>query len=146
MRPAIGPRTRLRNCSLRQPLGRDQQDVNLIASDRGFDGVPLRPVLRMDGRRSHAHAPGRDDLVAHQRQQGRDQQRRSQALLPEQLGRDEIDRALAPARLLHDEQSPTPLHHMADGVLLALAKDGGCVLRAQPQEFECAGRAVMHGT
>ena len=129
----------------RQPLGRDQEDVDLVASDRGLDGFPLRPVLRMDGLRSHAHTLGRDDLVAHQGEQGRDQERRSQACLPQQLGRDEIDRTLAPARLLHDERSPEPFHHMPDRVLLALAKDGGCVLRAQPQKFERARRIVMHG-
>ena len=60
---------------------------------------------------------GRRDLVAHQRQQRRDDDRRAVPARAQQLGGDEVDRGLAPAGAL-DHQCPAALD---DGHRLAAA-------------------------
>ena len=64
------------------------------------------------------------DLVAHQRQQRRDEQRRARALLAEQLGGDEVDRALAPPGALHDERAPALLDERPDRLELVAPEVG----------------------
>ena len=71
--------------------------------------------------------------------------RGSCARFAQQLGGDEIDEALAPARLLHHQQPAPPLHDMADCVLLAIPEQSRRILRAQLQKFESARSVVGHG-
>ena len=66
------------------------------------DVVPLLAVGAVDRVRAQPEALGGRDLVAHQRQQRADDQRRSGARLPEQRGGDEVHRRLPqPVRWTH---------------------------------------------
>ena len=62
------------------------------------------------------------DLVAHEREQRADDQRRTVALVAADAGRDPVDEALAPARPLDDERPFAVLRDRLDGLALALAK------------------------
>ena len=81
-----------------EPLGADQQQIDGVGLQQGRDLAPSVAVGRVDGVRPQAEPACRVDLVAHQRQQRGDDQRGASAALPQQRGRDEVDRRLAPAR------------------------------------------------
>ena len=98
----------------------------------------------MDGLSPHAHALGRRDLVAHEGQQWGNQQRRPLAFLAQQLRGDEIDEALAPSRLLHDQESAAAFDDVADRVFLVVAKSRVWMTGADAKQFECTLRVVNH--
>jgi hypothetical protein len=54
---------------VRQPFGRDQQHVDLVAHQGGLDLTPRVDVRRVQGGCRQAGTRGRRHLVAHQRQQ-----------------------------------------------------------------------------
>ena len=86
-----------------QPLGTHQQQVDLTGGQRRRD---LGPLVGVGGVHGHGAQPGPPrgvDLVAHQGQQRRDDQRRPGAAGAQQRGREEVDRRLAPPGALHDE-------------------------------------------
>ena len=87
-----------------EALGADQQHVDRAGAQRLLDGLPLLGVRRVDGVGRDAGARRRLDLVAHQGQQRRHDQRRPGALGPQQPGGHEVDRRLAPPGALHDER------------------------------------------
>ena len=91
-----------------QPLGRDEEDVDAALVEPLGDAVPLVAVGAVDGDRPHAHALGGLDLVAHEGEQGRHEQGGSAATVAEHAGGDEVHRALAPTRPLH-QQHPLAL-------------------------------------
>ena len=68
----------------------------------------------------------------------------SRARLTQEPGSDEIDETLASAGLLHHQQTPPPLHHMTDGVLLIFAEIGRWVLCAQPEQLKGAWSDIGH--
>ncbi len=109
-----------------QPLRADQQHVDLAAADRGVGLLPRLGVGRVDGDRADARALGRQDLVAHQGEQRRDDHRRSRAgtlgRVPQQRGGDEVDRRLAPAGALDDECAPPAHDQRLDGRPLVVAQ------------------------
>ena len=91
-----------------EPLGADQQHVDLAPGDRrrrpasqSSTLAELTVTARMPAR------CGGGDLVAHQRQQRADDDGRPGAAGPQQRGGDEVDGRLAPAGALHD-QRPAP--------------------------------------
>ncbi len=118
MRPATEARTRLRNCSFARRSGEIKQDVHLIGGELAFDRIPVVAIVRVDRLGPETHALRSGDLVAHQRQQGGDQQGRPKRLLAQQLGGDEIHRALAPTGFLHHQKPPASIDDMPDGVFL----------------------------
>jgi hypothetical protein len=81
-------------------------------------------VRRVDRDRAHARAFGRGDLVAHERQQRRDQHGGTGALLPEQQGRDEVDGRLAPPGPLHDQRPPSLGDQRLDRLVLPVVELG----------------------
>jgi hypothetical protein len=91
-----------------EPLRAHQQHVDGARLDLGEDLVPVAGVGRVDRAGADARPLGRLDLVAHQRQQRRDDHGRAGAALAEQPGRHEVHGGLAPARPL-DDQGPAPL-------------------------------------
>ena len=97
-----------------EPLGADEEHVDLAALDRRVGLLPLLHVGGVDGDRSDAGPLGGRDLVAHQRQQRRDDHRRPAALLAQQQGGDEVDRRLAPSGALHDQRPPSVDHQRLD--------------------------------
>ncbi len=90
-----------------EPFRTDQQHVEFAVDDPLMDGIPFGDVARVDRGRTNARALGGRDLVAHQRQQRRHDDRRPAAALPEQLGGDEVDRRLTPAGALHHQGLPS---------------------------------------
>src|SRR5690606_33856875 len=84
-----------------EPFRGDEQYVHVTGGDTGGDLPPLLLVGGVDGAGVDA-GPGRGlDLVAHQRQQRRDDHRGPGPLLPQERGGHEVDGGLAPARALH---------------------------------------------
>ena len=125
-----------------EALGRDEQYVDLVALQRTHALVPLGGVVRSDPDGSHSHPLGGEDLVAHQREKRRNEERWPEPLLAQELGGDEVNRALAPASLLNDEQSAATLYQVPDRLLLAVAEHCPLAARSQPEEFEGALRSV----
>jgi hypothetical protein len=97
-----------------QPFGADRQQVDLVGRDAGLDLGPVVEVRRVDRGRPHAHALGGGDLVAHQGQQGRHDQRRAGAAIAQEARGDEVDRRLAEAGPLHDERPAARVDHGLD--------------------------------
>ena len=89
-----------------EPLGADQQHVDLAGADRVVDRLPRLDVGGVDRHRADAGPLGGRDLVAHQRQQRADDHRRPGALGPQQQRGHEVDRRLAPPGALHDQRPP----------------------------------------
>ena len=107
-----------------EPLRTDQQHVDRPGRDVGLDRRPGLDVGGVDRGRADAGPLGRLDLVAHQRQQGRDDHRRTVALLPPQRSGHEVDRRLAPAGALHDQGT---------SVVDDQGLDGGPLVVVQPR-------------
>ncbi len=121
---------------VRQALGRNQQDVDLPSGQFALDCRPVVHVVGVDRGGADAHPFRRSDLVSHQRQQRRDQERRTCAGFPQQLDCDEVDEALAPSGLLHDQQTAFAFDNVANGVFLAFAESGIGKLRPGPEKFQ----------
>ena len=129
-----------------EALRRDEQHVDLAGADALLDGLPLRRVVGVDRLRADAHPAGGLDLVPHQREQRRDEDRGAESRLAQELRRDEVDEALAPPSALHDEERPRALHDVADGLLLTLAELRLRQARARPQQLQRALPAVFHAS
>ena len=67
-----------------EPLGADQQHVDLAGRDRVLDRLPVLDVGGVDGDRADAGPLGGGDLVAHQGEQRRDDHGRAGALRAQQ--------------------------------------------------------------
>ena len=127
---------------VRQPLRRDQQHVHLVHLELLFDVAPLLTVGAVDGEGTDAEPLSRLDLVTHEGEQRRDQQRRAESPVSQQPGGDEVDGALAPAGPLH-EQHPTPLAgQRQDRIQLVGPEPGRWVARQPPQQRECFIREI----
>jgi len=127
---------------VRQALRRDQQDVDLTLGQLSLDCRPGVHVVGIDRGGSNPHPLSRSDLVPHQCQQRRDQQRRPVAGLSQQLGCDEVNEALTPAGLLHDQQAALALDDVADGTLLAATERGVGATATRTKQIECSLRVV----
>ena len=82
---------------------------------------------------------GRVELVAHQRDQRRDEDRRPGALLAQHRGGDEVDGALPPPGPLHAEDAAAPLDELLDRLELAVAELGAAVAGEAAEEVEGGG-------
>jgi hypothetical protein len=125
-----------------EPLGRDQQQVDLAGGEHRADRVPLVAVGAVDRVRSETQPLRAGDLVAHQRQQRRDDQRRAGALRAQQRGRDEVDGRLAPAGALHAQHARAVGDDVVDRLQLAVAEACGRVARQRAQAVEAVGGEV----
>ena len=105
-----------------EPLGAHEQHIHLAGPHRRPDLVPLGHVGRVDGGRPHPGPCRGLDLVTHQRQQRRDDHRRTGAQFAQQACRDEIDGRLAPAGALHDQRTTPIRDQRLDGRPLVLAQ------------------------
>ena len=115
-----------------EPLGGHQQHVDLAGADLVVDRLPLLDVGGVDGHRPDAGPLGGGDLVAHQRQQRRDDHRRPGALLAQQQGGHEVDRRLAPAGALHDQGAPLVDRERRDRRPLVVVEDDVVPARPAP--------------
>jgi hypothetical protein len=110
-----------------EALGADQQQVDFSGRERGVDLPPLVGVGGVDGHRGQPGALRGRDLVAHQRQQWRDDDRRAATASPQQCSGHEVDSRLAPPGALYDENSPPAVDQRLDGLELTVAKRGRVV-------------------
>ena len=97
MRSAISARHLGAEAFVTQPLGRNEQDVRLVAPQAFFLILPVFAVVGSDPDRTNPHPLGGGDLVPHQ---GEQREMRSAGPAPasaQQPGRDEVDEALAPS-------------------------------------------------
>ena len=126
-----------------RPLGGNQQDIDAVLVQRAFDFRPRVAIGGIDRASAQAQAFGGIDLVAHQRQQRRDDQGRSASPVPQQARRDEVDEALAPAGSLDDEQAFAPVREGVDRLELSVAEHRRLVVERRPQKgqrFRFTGR------
>ncbi len=105
-----------------QPLGREQQHVDLPCRDGVVGGPPFVDVGGVDGGRVDPGALRGGDLVAHQGEQRRDDHRRARPGGAQQRRGDEVDRRLAPSGALHHQRAPTVGHQCLDGAPLVVAQ------------------------
>ena len=108
-----------------EPLGRDEQHVDLVGgraarstSPHSCAFVELIATARTPG------ALGGGDLVAHEREQRRDEHGRPGAAPAQQQRRDEVHRRLAPAGALHDERAAALVDERLDRLELPVVELG----------------------
>ena len=108
-----------------QPFRADQQQVHRARGDLRVDLVPVGHVGRVHRPGLQPGPGGRLDLVAHQGEQGGDDDGRAHVPGPEQGSGHEVHSRLAPAGALHD-QGPAPVPGQGlDRRPLILAKPRG---------------------
>ncbi len=107
-----------------EPLRADQQDVDSRLGERLFDDLPLLGVGRVDRHRVDSGPTGSLDLVAHEGQQRRHDQRRPGPASAQEGRRHEVHGRLAPAGALDDERPPPAGDQRFDGRPLVVAQDG----------------------
>jgi hypothetical protein len=123
-----------------EPLGGDEEEVDVAGAHPLLDGVPVVAVLGVDGGGPHPGPLRHLQLVAHEGEQRRDEEGGAGAGVAQQPGGDEVHGALAPPRALDDE-GPAPIgDHSPDGLELAGA-EGGVVPAGKAGE-ERAGLVV----
>ena len=107
---------------VREPLRGHEQQVDPVLGQVLLDRRPVVAVGGVDRHGPKAEAVRGIDLVAHQREQRADDQRRAVAGVAPDPGRDPVDEALAPPRPLHDERPRPVAHDRLDRLALALAE------------------------
>jgi hypothetical protein len=118
MLEAIGKRQRVINSSFAKRSGETSRTSIWPAWRAPLHLQPILGVRRIDGLGPYPDTPGGFDLVAHQSKQGRNQKRTTRALVPQQLGRDEVHDTLTPAGALYYQQSLTPADQCLNGLPL----------------------------
>ena len=74
------------------------------------------------------------NLIAHQADQWRDDHRDTNPLMTQHGRADEVNGRLAPPRPLHEQDFFATVHECVDDFLLVIAKLGGFIANASPQE------------
>ena len=82
-----------------------------------------------------ACALGGGDLIPHEREQRRNDERRPGVLFAQEFCRDEIDVALAPASALHNQQRAAPFQQMFNRIELSRAERGLRVTGGLAEKF-----------
>ena len=116
-----------------EPFRRNEEHVASVLSKVGFDRPPVIAIAAVQGVSTNADPFGHLDLIAHQREQRTDEQRRPRVLFAQQLGRQEVDETLAPPGALHDEQSAFALYEALDRFPLPGAKRRGWAVHGAEQ-------------
>ena len=101
-----------------EPLGRHEDEVDVVRRDVGGELVDRRRRRAVHRHRPQPEPGGGVDLVAHQREQRRDEQRRPEPGVAQQPGGEEVHGALAPSGALHDEDTGPVAHERLDGLTL----------------------------
>ena len=122
-----------------EPLGRHQQHVDLVTVELCEHITPLVRVRGVDRDRPHARALRRGDLVAHERQQRRDQHGGPGAAPAQEQRRDEVHRRLAPPGALHHERPAAAVDERLDRLELAVVEVGVVTADEGAQDVECLG-------
>lgn len=107
-----------------EALRAHKEYVGLTALDLLVDGVPFLGIGGVDRPGLDTGPRRRLDLVAHQREQGRDDHGRAGTTSAQQSGGDEVHRRLAPARALHHQGTSALLHQGRHRLPLVLPQPG----------------------
>ena len=107
-----------------EPLGGDEQHVDLVGVEPAQHVGPLVRVRRVDRHGAHARPLGGGDLVAHEREQRGHEHGRPGASAAQQQRRDEVHRRLAPPGALHDERAAPAVDERLDGLELPVVEFG----------------------
>ena len=117
---ALGEQRQHRVPELRvvEPLGADEQEIDGIGGQQLAHLLPRLAVGRVDRVRADPEPLRGGDLVAHQREQRRDDQRRAGAALAQQRGGEEVHRRLAPAGALDAQDARAAVDEVGHGLAL----------------------------
>lgn len=102
-----------------QALGGDEEHVDLVTGEGSLGLTPLVRVRGVDRHRTDPGPRGSGDLVAHQGEQRRHQDRRATPAPAQQQRRQEVHRRLAPPGALDDEGALPVLDQRGDRLELA---------------------------
>jgi hypothetical protein len=111
---------------VRETFRRHEQRVEFVGAQCGEDVVPVVDVRRVDGGSVQPSGRGRSDLVSHQRQQRRHDQRASGTVGTQRVGRRPVHRRLPPAGCLHHQDTPLVADQFVHGGTLIVP---GCGTR-----------------
>jgi hypothetical protein len=119
-----GLQHRLDKFLVTQPLWRNKQNIHAVGEQFITDAPPVFAVLlfRSDAHRPDARAFSGGNLIPHQGQQRRNDERRPGILFAKQFCGDEIDIALAPASALNNEQRAAAFQQMFNRFELSRAE------------------------
>jgi hypothetical protein len=124
-----------------ESFGRHEQKIYAVSLELGPHAVPLLAVGAVDRFRDDASTHRHLDLIPHQSEERRDEQRRPRLFISEQPGRDEVHGALAPSRALDKQDATLPADHCLDRLKLSITECGICSSDAT-QEVE---RPILKG-
>ena len=125
-----------RNSALASRSGDTRRRSISSACIRVGDLGPVVLVARVDGRGLDAEPLRGLDLVAHEREQRRDEQRRPETLTSEEMGGEEVDGALAPPGPLDEQHPPAIFDQGGDRLPLTGTELRRRVAREQPQAIK----------
>ncbi len=131
-----------------EALGAEQQQVDLAVIDLLERLLPVLAVGGVDRGGVDAERLGRLELVAHQGDQRRDEDRRPGALLAQHRGGDEVDGALPPPGPLHAEDAAAALDDLFDRLELTVAELGAAVAGQAAEQVDggrCEGGRCFGG-
>ena len=120
-----------------QALGRNQQSIDLVVSDSPFQGGPVIPIGRIDTRRLEAEAIGCLDLIAHQCQKRRDDERRAAPDISQHPRGNEVDSTLTPPRSLDDQQAVPLVYQRVNRLPLPFSEQSDSVVKGGPENVQC---------
>ena len=118
---------------VRQPLRRDQQHVHLVCLDPLLNLAPLVTIRAVDGDGLDSKPLSSLDLIPHESEQRRHQQRGTESSVSQQPGGDEVHGALAPAGPLH-QQNPAPLPRQRQDRIKLISPESGHRVAGQPPQ------------
>ena len=128
-----------------EAFGGHEDQVERVGVERVGELVDRGPCRRVDGHAAQAESGGRFDLVAHQREERRDQKGRTEPLLSEQMRGEEVDRALAPSGALDDEDAVV-FDQCLDRLALVTTKRGIVTTRERAQGADEIVVVVVYAT
>jgi hypothetical protein len=127
-----------------EALGRDQEDVDGVGRERLLDLGPLVLVAAVDRVGPEPQPGGHRDLVAHEREERADDERRAVALVAADPGGDPVDKALAPARALDDERAGAVASNRLDRLALPVAEGRAGAEHGLEVGLEARGDGGLH--
>ena len=121
---------------VRQPLGRNQEGVDLLRPYGALQFRPFFPVRRINRPCADSQPLGSLDLVPHNGKERGNDQRRSVSVAAKDARGDKVDATLAPPGALHDKQTLPSVHEGIDGFPLAAPKIGSRVIYHRSEKAE----------
>jgi hypothetical protein len=129
-----------------QSLWRDQEHVELVSKQSTFDARPIRLIRRIDRFCSHADISSGFDLVPHQRQKRRDEERAARTLIAKESRGKKVHNTLAPPGSLNDQEPSVPLDQCGNGLELSIAELRVSISEGFSKLTKCLSQHIAAGT